>query len=271
MFFKNRDTNRTLRAICLIGVVTVATLISCDKDADPGDTPGKAVVEAYLSPGNKIEVKITREIPFGSNGDTLLPITDLDVFIVANGVSHQLTYAGDAIYSASGLTGEAGTTYELKFEYNGEQVSSTTSIPQKPAHFAGSDSTLDAPDFSAGPPSGMPDPIVYSWDNPDKNYHLLVVTCIEPNPVEINSSARRIGSFRTEPTQATLQNIDFRRFVYYGRHSVVLHRIWSEYAALYDDGGSNSNTLTTPPGNIVNGWGIFTGTNVADSLFITIK
>jgi hypothetical protein len=258
----------SLGGTCSVSLLLAIMLLACDKDSNSSDSYGKPVVECYISPGNKIEVKITNEISYGSEGDTLLPIPNLNVFVICNGVSRQLTYIGDAIYSISGVVVDTGITYQLQFEYNGKQISASTTIPHKPTNFAGSDSTIDIPTPGSAP-SGFPDPITYTWDNHSKDYHLLLVKCIEPTPVEIDTSRTRTFSFRTEPTQTNTQKIDIRRFTYYGRHMVVLYRVWSEYAALYESNESNSNNLTTPPGNITNGWGIFTGINFSDSLFIT--
>ena len=120
----------------------------------------------------------------------------------------------------------------------------------------------------------MPDPVVFTWSNPSNDYHLMVVRCIESSPVEISLGGAVLigsGTFRTEPTQGSTQQIVPMRFRYYGLHEVVLYRILPEYAALYEDNGSNSTNLTTPPGNITNGLGIFTGVNAADTLYITVQ
>jgi hypothetical protein len=154
-------------------------------------------------------------------------------------------------------------------------VFATTTVPAKPMNFTGSASTITAP---TPPTSGtvptMPDPVNFSWSNPNNDYHLMIVRCIEPNPVEISTGgAVRLGSgtFRTEPTQTSYQPLRPMQFKYYGLHEVILYRILPEYAALYEDNGSNSNNLTDPPGNIFNGLGIFTGVNTADTLHITVQ
>lgn len=58
-------------------------------------------------------------------------------------------------------------------------------------------------------------------------------------------------------------------FSYYGTHQIILFKLNSEYAALYENSGTTSQSLTVPPTSIVNGYGIFTGIN-SDTLYIEV-
>lgn len=263
----NKTTKYIFWAMLLIACAT-----SCTKDSGSTVPAAKAVVEGYLAEGQSVHLTIKEQSTTGTI-DTLLPISGLNVYITHNGVDHLLNYAGNGVYSNSSLIPQSGEIYSLKFNYNGETVSAITRIPSKPLDFKGSATTVTPPTPpSAGTQPSPPSPVVYTWSNPNNEYHLITVKCIESNPVEITTGAVRVGgaTFRTEPTQASIQNITPMRFRYYGQHEVVLYRIQAEYAALYDDNISNSNNLTNPPGNIVNGYGIFTGVNTADKLYITV-
>ncbi|MBK6828196.1 MAG: hypothetical protein IPG86_15690 [Chitinophagaceae bacterium] len=94
---------------------------------------------------------------------------------------------------------------------------------------------------------------------------------METNPTLINSTGQGRPVFRTEPSQTTTQDLSFQQFTYYGNYRVVLYRIWPEYAALYEDNGANSTNLAEPPTNVVNGRGIFTGINTADTLYVRVQ
>lgn len=258
-----------------ISVFTIlaACITACTKETGTEATP-QAVVEAYLMAEQTIIVKISEENTAGS-ADSLLPIEGLTVYVIHNDIKHQLSYISDGIYSHTSLVVHAGETWKLEFDYNGETVSAETIIPDKPLYFTGSADVITAPSPpTAGVPPTMPDPVTYSWSNPDNDYHLLVVQCLETDPVQISTGATQIGGsnvFRTEPRQGSAEDLRPMQFKYYGLHEVKLYRIWPEYASLYEDTGDNSNNLTAPPGNIVNGLGIFTGVNIADPLTITVQ
>lgn len=243
---------------------------ACTRETDVASLGPKAVVESYLMAGDTVQVKISEESITGTV-DSLIPIGGLSVYIISNGVTYPLADAGNGIYTNELLIAQAGLTYDLHFEYNGQLITATTKVPDMPAGFTGSATTITAPTPGIG--GTLPDPVVYTWNNPNNEYHLLLVRCIETDPVEIGSGAILIGAgtFRTEPTQASVQHITPMRFRYYGLHEVTLYRILPEYAALYEDNGNNSTNLTTPPGNIVNGLGIFTGVNFSDKLYITVQ
>jgi hypothetical protein len=265
--------NRSIYII--ICAFTMALSVACTKDTTVDAAP-QAVVEAYLIAGQPIEVHIHEESVTGTV-DTLQPINGLSVYIVNNGITYTLNNPGNGTYNLSSLTSKVSETYELKFIYKNKEVSAITEIPPKPVSFTGSATTITMP---TPPTSGTiptrPDPVIYKWANSSNAYHLLVVKCVEANPVEIDlGGAVQVGGggriFRTQPTQASIENLMPNMFSYYGLHEVLLYRILPEYAALYEDNGSNSNNLTSPPGNITNGLGIFTGVNIADKLYITVN
>jgi Domain of unknown function (DUF4249) len=252
----------------IAGLLITIIAIGCTKQEDGLAGINKAVVESYLAPGQPVSVKITKEIEYGT--DTVnLPLDNLTVVIANNGTDYTLTNAGNGIYNSNTLPVAVGGTYQLKFDYNGVQVSATTVIPGKPANFTQSATTLTVP--TTFPPTAIPSPINLKWENPNLDYHLVVVTNLEANPVPINSNGQGRPVFRTEPSQTTSQELSFRQFTYLGNHRVVLYRIWPEYAALYEDNGNNSNNLAEPPTNVVNGRGIFTGINTADTLYVKVQ
>jgi hypothetical protein len=67
----------------------------------------------------------------------------------------------------------------LQFDYNGQQVSAVTSIPDKPISFSALASSVTIPSFDGGGFPTVPDPIWLTWDNPSSDYHLLVVKSLE--------------------------------------------------------------------------------------------
>jgi hypothetical protein len=269
-----------MKKIIIVQIV-LFLLAACEKSAltTASDSISRPVVEAYLSPGQTSEVKITYQLAFGSTDTLVQPIQDLNVTIEADGVVHPLFYSAiDSTYLAEdSWQVEAGKTYRLRFSFNGSQISAETTIPQQPEQFSASATTIAIPQIgNPGSGEGMPnfpDPIELSWSNTDGAYYLVVVENLESNPEAIfevtDGNRPPRPTFRSEPEQNSSFEVGFQNFTYYGQHQVVLYRLNAEYASLYDDNGNSSQNLTTPYSNIVGGLGIFTGLN-ADTLMIKV-
>lgn len=233
------------------------------------------VVEAYLAPNQPAIVQITREISYGS-ADTLMALTGLSPRITHNGQSYPLAETTPGRYGSTELPLVAGGVYGLSFSYNGQEVTAETEIPMPPGTVTASATDIAVPDFGSGIGMELPDPIRYTWDNPDGAYHVLVVRNMESNPTPITFNIggspveKPEPAFRLPPHRGDSQQVTLGRFSYYGEHVVILYRIQPEYAALYESSGSNSNDLVAPPTNINGGLGIFTGVHAADTLSVHV-
>lgn len=254
----------TIMAICCM---------ACTKERVPVPAP-LPVVESYLSPGQRAVVTLSQEIQYG-NTDTLIPLTGLAVQIEHAGQGYGLTETRAGYYESSALPVIAGDSYRLSFAYNGRQVSASTSIPSSPGTVTASGTELVVPPI--GPGMQLPDPVQYTWQNPEQAYHLIVVKNMEPSPQPItfniggNIIEKPAPVFRVPPLRGDEQSLALGRFSYYGRHAVLLYRIQPEYAALYEDNSNNSTDLVAPPTNVVNGLGIFTGVHAADTLWLQVR
>ncbi|MBL7781221.1 MAG: DUF4249 family protein [Saprospiraceae bacterium] len=255
-------------------------IAACEKTAltTATESVNRPVVEAYLVPGQIPAVRITYQLAFASSDTVVRPLEGLDVWVAADGQEHLLAYSSaDSLYQADGSWQvEAGTTYQLHFEFNGATISAASTVPQKPQDFSASASTIALPQFSpgSGVPPSFPDPIELGWDNSDGAYYLVVVENLETDPEAIfedngNSDRPPRPVFRSEPEQTNTFQIGFQNFQYYGAHRVVLFKLNAEYASLYDDNGNSSQNLTAPYSNVTGGLGIFTGLN-ADTLMVEV-
>ncbi|HOY17190.1 MAG TPA: DUF4249 family protein [Haliscomenobacter sp.] len=238
------------------------------------------VVEGYLYADNPVELKISRKSPFAT--DLNLDPKDLDALgiNIRNGSqSYRLVPQGDGVYRSSndGLQIEVGQSYQLEFEFKGKTVSAETVVLSKPEGFTQDATSIKIPQISF-PPSGslnFPDPVKFSWSNPDLSYYLLVVENTETDPDPIfdisNFGGRELPSrlFRVEPRQNNASEINSRQFQYYGKHRIILYHINPEYALLYQDSGDNSQNLKSPPTNVKNGLGIFTAIS-SDTLYLNV-
>ncbi|TAE45333.1 MAG: DUF4249 family protein, partial [Bacteroidetes bacterium] len=184
---------------------------------------------------------------------------------------------GNGYYKNEGLLViTEGEIYTLNFMYRGNLVSAETIIPSKPQNLKASESSIVITPFDPGGGFGgglpeFPDPIALTWDNPDQEYHVVVVANIESDPDPINEDQEEDFRpvFRNEPDQTNTYEVGFQSFEYYGNHRIVLFHILPEYAALYDNTGNSSQNLSTPSSNVENGLGIFTGMH-SDTLYVEV-
>lgn len=263
-----------MNAIQWLSMFTIILMIvSCEEINIKTANNDVPVVESYIVPGNKINLKIYKQLVFNS-ADTTNKMLDGLAVTVTNGVKTiMLNNLGNGEYESSQLIFSETDEYFIDFEYNDKKVSSSTRIPEKPIGLYCPVSTIEAMTFTPGMGMGSerPEPIELSWSNPDAEYHMLVVENIEENPVLINEQTDRPArSFRSMPTQASKQELPPVSFTYYGMHRIILFRLNAEYAALYEKLGSNSLDIEAPPSNIINGLGIFTGIN-ADTILVEVE
>lgn len=234
-----------------------------------------AVVEAYITPGNQLSLKVFRQLMFENGDTTITYLNDLDLKVSDGEQWFTLSNQDSGIYVNPAIQIEPGMLCSMAFDYNGEAISAETYIPGKPEDFSSSASSIEAFTFSdgVGGPPEMSDPIALSWLNPEEDYFLIVVENIEDNPSLINDlddeDDRPQPVFRNTPIQSDSLDINARMFSYYGTHQIILFKLNPEYAALYEQLSSSSLDITAPPSNIVNGLGIFTGIN-SDTLYVEV-
>lgn len=242
----------------------------------------RPVVESYLMSGDTLYVKISRQVPFSEKNVNYSQddINNLNINVTYNKTTYHLTPQGKGVYMAVSplLLVNDQNEYKLKFLFNNDTVSASTTIPSKPTGFTQSETDITITpmtfDMSSGTIPTFPDPIKLTWNNIDKSYYLVVIQCIETNPKEINSSSNDEAPpdriFRNEPSQTNTMNINAMQFSYYGKHQLILFHLNSDYASLYDDAGTSSQNLTNPSTSIINGVGIFTGIS-SDTLMLNVK
>jgi hypothetical protein len=272
-------TSNTKLLTCILYVllagslaIVVLSMVSCQKMDVQLSDPNKVVVKGYLYAGRPVSISITKQLLYGATDTITHPIENLEVVISdSKSNTYPLLYTSNGVYKQDKLLPQVGETYTLKFTYNGKEISATTTVPAKPSGFQGSSSISVQPfgSTTSGPPSMSR--AEYSWTNTNSSYFLMVVESITPKATPINDTTEyeALPAFRISPTQGNSQNFMGRSFYYYGAHNVILFAINQEYVDLYEDTGNSSQNITTPPGNITNGYGIFTAIN-ADTLRLNV-
>ena len=246
-------------------------LVHCTKDDALTIDANKAVVEAYLIPGQPVHVKITKEISYSDNESSAKALTGLEVYVNDGTKDYLLSFDSDSVYSSGDIHIISGNTYTLHFAYNNKEVKATTEIPYPATGFYASAYTISTPDLNSFPPS-FPDPVTFYWNNSSNDYHTLVFKCIEANPERINDDTTNTFSFpQTEPDKSSSKEVQGTQFTYYGKHYAILYTVLPGYVALFKNSGSSSQNIKAIETNVENGLGIFTGMAPADTLTVTVQ
>ena len=164
-----------------------------------------------------------------------------------------------------------GNEYKFEFEYAGNKVWATTSIPAAPQNF-----TCDAEDGRLQHTNRLSEEsdtvrtINYTWDNPDSDYHLFYINNFETWTSYIYNYYKPTQRYLTsDPQNDTIHSVNSLGFYMFGRHHMILFKVNQEFIDLYYYQSTGSQTLVNPPTNINNGYGIFTGIN-SDTLILTL-
>ncbi len=260
-------------------ILTISAFTACKKKENTEFTDSP-IIESYLSPGDYLNIRVSRQIPFSSDVTYSQDnIDSLSVLVSVGNDTYFLKTAGDGKYIDSSLVVKAGETYNLSFIYNSKNVSAYTNIPSKPVKFTESAAIIYAyrmdstSSFDPGGMSSMPTPVTLDWYNSDDSYYIVVIENLETtlDPIRDFGTDESTGNvFRKPPTTASGLELRPQEFKYFGRHRLILYHVLPDYASLYTSTTSSSLDLTNPSTSITNGYGIFTGLN-SDTLYLDVK
>ena len=247
-------------AVFLILISLGLLLSSCEKDSTTVSDKERPVVEAYLIPGNTVQVKVYYQKYLEDTISYGYPITGLKLHISdgSTTISPVETSPGVYIYSNTSFIKD-GKTYKMDFAYNGSTVTAETSVPSKPAGFKASAIKQYVPGFSIGSAPKSFTPVTFSWNNPNSDYFLMVFrdTTTSPNPLN-SGNTTAYKDIETILGQTSSYQTNAMTFTYLGNYLVLLYHINKEYSDALNSSGGTSLNLTNPATNVVNGLGIFT-------------
>ena len=197
----------------------------------------------------------------------MLPITGLSIKLtnVSTDEYEILNDMGEGVYTSENIIAQNGT-YKLEFEYAGKSVWATTIIPDKVYGFKCDTTELVHTERFSDDTIRY---VNYRWDNSDDTYHMFYIKNMESwsTPIYGIEPSKSITS---SPTLDTTHQVNSRGFYYYGRHYMVLYKVNQEYVDLYYSSSNNSQSMTNPPSNVNNGFGIFTAMT-SDTLLLKLK
>ncbi|MBN2519104.1 MAG: DUF4249 family protein [Bacteroidales bacterium] len=266
-------------------ILFISFFYSCEDDISKTDISDKIVLEGYLYQDVPVTgIHLSQTLPFNSE-DTVFPaIADAEVTLEWNGIQYQLEPSeeqGYYEYVFNDLQIIESNTYSIAIKYNNQIITAITTVPEKPANLALSDTVIYISENFT--PMGMgsfndTNEITMTWDNPDNDYFYVVVENIDPDPEDIELGFSPTGGgrfnfrFLSQPFQTDTYVLrTFMSIQQYGLHQVKVYRVNQEYVDLYERREQDSRNLTEPLTNVKNGLGIFTAFSYAIDTFIVKK
>ncbi len=259
-------------------IINSFLIVSCNQENIEQTETKTTIVEGYLYAGNPIDsLKVTQSFSYGQVEEEIITIDDLNITITDDNNQFELTSIGNGFYQNSNLIIEAGKSYQLEFERDGEIISAETYVPENNVtSISTTEVKLEQIEAGVFPTGGIniPDPVEVSWNNEDGDYYYVLIKNIETDPEYVNENIAQLDEqflFITEPQISDFYAIRTRQeLTQYGTYQIIVFRVNPEYAALYESSGNSTLSLEEPPSNIINGLGIFTGVS-SDTLYLEVN
>jgi hypothetical protein len=261
----------TRKISAFIIILTALTYAACKKDTAVNVTDEPLVI-GYLIPGQAINIAVYQQKGLADTATYGAAITGLQLSLSDGSQTVKLIEATPGNYGYSNKAFLAsGKTYTLSFAFMGQTVTAVTTLPAKPTGYMASKTTINLPLVTTRDP-GTVDSIAVKlkWDNPDSLYHVIVFKNDDNSPFNLHPLMNAQVNFTLNAAQANYYDVYYRTFNYLGIYRAILYSVSKDYIdILASNANTNSQKLSTPPGNITNGFGIFTGMR-ADTLKLTI-
>jgi len=244
------------------------------------------VIQAYLFKNQPVEgVRITSMYSFGT--DTTIGgqnISDALVILQQGDNTWQLEHNDDdsgSYFLNEAISMVAGDTFRLAATIGDDVYSAFTVVPDDPPVVTMSTDTImidrvvDMMDFRD---MEMPDPVEFTWDNPDARYFFIRVQNIEsyednimPDPPDDMPFKHDGFNFQMDsrPINDSVYELTPRELTHYGTHQIIIYSVNEEYVALYNTQEQDSHELNEPFTNIEEGLGIFTAFT-SDTLYLEV-
>ena len=230
------------------------------------DTP---IVESYLQENaNSLTVKLySMEVYLKDDYRLSLPISGLQLEI--NGKTLAETATGTYYLDLGEDTIRGQQTFDLSFDYLGQTVTASTSVPQRissleiePAYITRTSSGYfwDSDDTTE---------ICLTWDDPDKSYYQIYIESPASSDIPDFGGGMQFRRRMMQPFQGNSYITTSREFMSVGYYSIYVYRVNKDYVDLYER--ISSTDLANPSSAIRNAFGIFTAMSVAKIGFQVIE
>lgn len=241
------------------------------------------VVEAFLFANEPIDdIAVKQVIPFDSTDQEEVFISGLEIEIDWKGRTFMLEpvpgLPGRYHYPNDDLQVITGDAYEIQFDFADQPVSGSTTVPAPPQGVALGKTRIRMPQieelFDLRELAQNEDlRVLLEWDNPESDYHFIVIENIEsnPEPIDLNNVLNFNFEFTSQPTQSDFFTLTpFVHYTQFGTHRIIVYRVNEEYALLYESLEQDSRDLNEPFSNMDNGVGIFSAF-ASDTVYLEVR
>jgi hypothetical protein len=258
------------RKIIYTGLLLVTALFACKKD-NSATIAERPVVIAYLLAGHPLSVKVYEQKGFSDTANYGALIGGLELAVSDGSQTIKLSESATGTYTYSDSSFlQTGKTYSLSFTYKNTPISASTVVPVTTAGYRTTTETLGIT-YADKTDKADTVAVTYRWNNPDSLYHVLVFKHTEVTPYNVPGAGRGAANFTIDVKKTEIYEAHYRLLNYVGVYNVILYTVNKEYTdMLTTNTNTNSQQLSNPPGNITNGYGIFTGIQ-ADTIKLTIN
>jgi hypothetical protein len=230
---------------------------------------GMPIVQSYLQEGaDAVTVKLySMEVYLKDDYLLSQPVGGLNLKI--NGMEMTETDAGTYTLHLGKDTIRGQQTFDLSFDYLGQTVTASTSVPQQitglniePASITRTSSYYfwDSADTTE---------ISLTWDDPDGSYYQIYIESPASSDMPDFGGGMQFRRRMMQPFRGNSYTTTSREFMSIGYYSIYVYRVNKDYVDLYER--ISSTDLANPSSAIRNAFGIFTAMSAARVRFQVVE
>jgi len=268
-------------------ILVLSTLILfCFACSETSITDPKFVIEGSIFAGEPVtDIRIKEQVGIDEPDSLERLIADAAVVLIKDGEIFRLLYEnGFYKYFGNDLTVQSGDLFRLEATVGDRTAYAETIVPEPTQGLTISDAQMVVPEIvlSFGLLEKLTElffnvRLTARWDNPNDELHFIVVEPVVNDfdsifpPGFPQSGIDFLSEFKFAPEALDIDTFSIIGIAFetYGRHRAKVYRVNQEYADLFNNPEQDSRDLTSPPSNVVNGFGIFSAF-ATDSVFFDI-
>jgi hypothetical protein len=258
-------------------------LLSCNESEN---TDPKFIIEGYVFAGEPVNnITIKEQTGIDEPDSIKRLISNAKVVLIKEDKEYQLQYEDEKYrYFGNDLSIESEDELRLEATVGDRTAFAETIVPDPTVGLTISDTKMIIPEIKLSfnvqaelTELFFKERLTTRWENPNDELHFIV---IEPVVVEFDSifptgfpqsGIDFLSSFKFAPEASKVDTFSIIGIAFetYGKHRAKVYKVNQEYADLFNNPEQDSRDLTSPPTNVVNGFGIFSAF-AADSVFFDI-
>jgi hypothetical protein len=232
-------------------------------------TTATPIVESYLQEGdNTLTVKLySMEVYLKDDYELSWPIEGLALTV--NGRELTETAAGTYALDLGEDTLRGLQSFDLLFDYRGQTVAASTTIPLPVAGLCIEPATITRTASAYFWDTADTTEIRLTWDDPDGSYYQIYIESPASSDLSVPGGDRQFRRRMMQPFRGNTYTTTSREFMAAGNYSIYVYRVRKDYVDLYER--ISATDLANPASAIQNAFGIFTAMSVAKVGFRVIE